>query len=90
MAISIKDIPSVILVLVLGGIFLSLGLLLLTEFRTEIEESSTNAINESAYAGTNNTIAGLGEFGDWWDIIVLAIVAGIIISIVLGAIALRR
>lgn len=85
MAISIKDIPSVVLVLVLGGIFLSIGLLLLTEFRDEI-----GTANVEAYEGANDTITGIAEFGDWWDIIVLAIVAGIIISVVLGAIALRR
>ena len=38
---------------------------------------------DEAYRGTNDTIVGLGSFGDFWTIIVLAIVASIVIGLIL-------
>lgn len=46
--------------------------------------------NSSACESTNKTIVGQGKFGDWVDLIVLAIVITIITSMILIGFAFRR
>jgi hypothetical protein len=43
-----------------------------------------------ACLATNETVFGLGEFGDYVDLIVVAIVIAIVITLVVGMTALRR
>lgn len=38
-----------------------------------------------AYQAANETLTGLSSFGDFWTIIVLAIVAGLVIGIIFAA-----
>jgi hypothetical protein len=44
---------------------------------------------DEAYTAGNETLVGLGTFGDFWTIIVLAIVAALVIGIILGGFSLR-
>lgn len=37
------------------------------------------------FKSANETIVGLGTFGDFWTIIVLAVIAGVVIAIIFGA-----
>ena len=43
-----------------------------------------------AYSAANKTIAGMGKFGDYWDLIVLAIIITVIISLLLVVFSMRR
>jgi hypothetical protein len=49
------------------------------------ELRDTQTAGTEAYSAANKTVVGLGTFGDFWTIIVLAIVAAVVIGIVLGA-----
>ena len=72
--------------LIFAGIVLVFGVVMSQELR-DTQVTNTAACNSTdtsacgeAYDGANATVAGLGTFADFWEIIVLAIV--IIISIV--------
>jgi len=73
-----------ILTLTLAAIILVFGLVMLNELW-----GSTTAGTE-AYSAGNATIVGMGKFADYWDLIVLAIVITIIISLLLVVFSLRR
>jgi len=73
-----------ILTLTLAAIILVFGLVMLESLRDE------TSANSEAHNATNDTIAGLGDFADYWDLIVLAIVISIIISLLLVVFSLRR
>lgn len=78
--------PS-ILALVFGAIVLVFGLVI-----TQSLVDTTTA-NTTANIAGNKTVAGLGTFADFWEIIVLAIVIAIVIGlllIVFGGAAGRR
>lgn len=76
-------VPS-ILVLTLAAIILVFGLLMLDELLGQ-----TEAGTEAATAA-NDTIVGLGKFADYWDLIVLAIVISVIISLLLVVFSMRK
>lgn len=46
--------------------------------------------SDEAYASANTTLVGLGTFGDFWEIIVLAVVISIVIALLLIAFGGRR
>jgi hypothetical protein len=50
---------------------------------SEINITYTYAHGEEAWEGANDTIAGLGTFADFWEIIVLAIVITVVIGLLL-------
>jgi len=81
---NLNMIVPAILTLTLAAIILVFGLLMLNELWGQ-----TTAGTE-AYAAGNETIVGLGKFADYWDLIVLAIVIAIIISLLLVVFSLRR
>lgn len=76
-------VPS-ILVLTLGAIILVFGLLMLDELWDQTTSGT------EAYAAANETIVGLGKFADYWDLMVLAIVIAVIISLLLVVFSLRK
>jgi len=78
-----------ILGLLLAAIFLILGMVILQSIKdTDIVDTGTS-INETVYQAVNNTLAGLGTFGDFWEIIVLAIVAAVVIGILIASFGRR-
>ena len=76
-------VPS-ILVLTLAALILVFGLLMLDELWDQ------TASGTEAYSAANETIVGLGKFADYWDLIVLAIVIAVIISLLLVVFSMRK
>lgn len=66
-----------ILSLMVAAIILVLALVITQELR------DTQTSGTDAYVAANKTVVGLGTFGDFWVIIVLAIVASIVIGLIL-------
>ena len=73
----VNQLSGAILGLVLAGIFLVLGLVITQELR------DTQTAGTEAYEAANSTVAGLGTFGDFMEIIVLAVVAAVVIGLLL-------
>lgn len=81
---NLNMIVPAILTLTLGAIVLVFGLVMLNELWGQ-----TTAGTE-AYSAGNETIVGMGKFADYWDLIVLAIVIAVVISLLLVVFSLRR
>ena len=73
-----------ILTLGLGAIILVFGMIMLDELWDQ-----TTAGTE-AYTAGNETIYGMSKFGNYWDLIVLAVVISVIISLLLVVFSLRQ
>jgi len=78
-----------ILALVIAGVFLVFGIIMMSSLRdTRIDGSAgcnstdLNKCKEVFMAG-NDTVSGLTAFADFWEIIVLAIVIGVVVAILL-------
>lgn len=69
---------TAILALVVAAIFLVLGLVITQELR------DTQTAGTEAFDAANQTVVGLGTFGDFWTIIVLAVVATVIIGLLVA------
>jgi len=76
-------VPS-ILTLVLAAIILVFGLIMLDNLWDETDSGT------EAYLAANETIVGIGDFADYVDLMVLAVVIAIIISLLLMVFSLRR
>ena len=78
--------------LVFAGILLVFLIHILSELKATIWQDLEPAGNwtSDVIAVTNNTIEGMGSFADYWTLIVLAIVVGIIISLLMAVFAGRR
>ena len=76
-------VPS-ILVLTLGAIILVFGLIMLDSLWGQTSSGT------EAYSAANETIVGLGKFADYWDLIVLAIVISVVISLLLVVFSMRK
>ncbi len=81
---NLQIIVPAILTLTLGAIILVFGLLILDE----VWDQTTSGTE--AYEAGNETIVGMGKFADYWDLIVLAIVITVVISLLLVVFSLRR
>ena len=73
----VSNLAPAILALVFAAVVLVFGLVMTQELR-DTQESGTEA-----YRAANLTVFGLGTFADFWEIIVLAIVIGVVIGILL-------
>ena len=69
-------VPS-ILTLVLAAAILVFGLIITEKLR------DTSTVGSEAYMAGNKTVVGLGTFADFWEIIVLAIVITVVISLLM-------
>lgn len=65
-----------ILALGVAAIVLVLVLVIAQELR------DTQTVGTEAYQAANDTLVGIGTFGDFWTIIVLAIVAAVVLGII--------
>lgn len=81
---NLNIIVPAILTLTLGAIILVFGLIMLDELWDQTDSGT------EAYDAGNETIAGMGQFADYWDLIVLAIVIAVVISLLLVVFSLRR
>lgn len=81
---NINMIVPAILTLTVAAIILVFGLLMLDE----IWDQTTSGTE--AYNAANDTIIGLGKFADYWDLIVLAIVIAVVISLILVVFSMRK
>lgn len=73
-----------ILTLALGAIILVFSLVMLDELWDNTSSGT------EAYTAGNLTIVGMGKFASYWDLIVLAIVITVIISLLLVVFSMRR
>ena len=76
-------VPS-ILTLILAAAILVFGLIITEKLR------DTSTAGSDAYIAANKTVVGLGTFADFWEIIVLAIVITVVISLLLVVFSGRR
>lgn len=81
---NLQIIVPAILTLTLAAIILVFGLVMLDELWDNTSSGT------EAYSAANETIVGMGKFGDYWDLIVLAIVITVIISLLLVVFSMRR
>ena len=81
---NLNMIVPAILTLALGAIILVFGLIMLDELWDQTTSGT------EAYEAGNETIVGMGKFADYWDLIVLAIVISVVISLLLVVFSLRR
>lgn len=73
-----------ILTLTLASVILVFGLIMLDELWDETDSGT------EAYTAANETIVGIGDFADYVDLMVLAVVIAVIISLLLMVFSLRR
>lgn len=66
-----------ILALVFAAVVLVFGLVISQELR-DTQDAGTDA-----FSAANQTLVGLGTFGDFWEIIVLAVVITVVIGLLL-------
>ena len=82
-AIGIDAILPFISVIVVAAILIGVSQIVLDEFMQNVETSTVanDSINDSMY--------GLAEFGDWWDLIVIVLCASIILGLIFMALYVR-
>lgn len=80
MALTLNQVPATVWMVILIGIFLGVGGIVLAEFL----EQSTDATADTMI---NDTLQSLSTFSDWMPIIILVVVIGIVITILVGALA---
>ena len=73
----VQSLAPAILALVFAAIVLVFGLVMTQELR------DTQTAGTEAYEAANATVIGLGTFGDFMEIIVLAVVAAVVIGLLL-------
>lgn len=72
-----------ILAIVFATIILVFGFVIVQELR------DTQGTTTDAYTIANDTLTGLGSFADFWTIIVLAVVIGVVLTILIGVFGRR-
>lgn len=80
----VQTLAPAILALIFAGIVLVFGLVMSQELR------DTQTAGTDAYIAANKTVVGLGTFGDFWEIIVLAVVITVVIGLLLIVFGGRR
>jgi hypothetical protein len=71
--------------LVVLGIVTAVGAIILSNFRTTICPVTGNCVDNVSYQFnlTTKAIEGVGEFGNWFKIIAIAGIAGVVLGLVL-------
>ena len=80
---NLNMIVPAILTLTLSAIILVFGLLILNEIWGQTTSGT------EAYSAANETIVGIGKFGDYFDLMTLAVVVAVIIGLLLVVFAVR-
>ena len=73
----LNSLAPAILSLVFAAVVLVFGLVISQELR------DTQTAGTTAWTAANDTVAGLGTFADFWEIIVLAVVITVVIGLLL-------
>lgn len=73
------DLSQMAISIVVLGIVASIGATVLLGVR------DTNTANDAAYNLSNDAALGLGEYGDWFNILVIVSVAAVIIGLIMMA-----
>ena len=77
-AASLQSLYPTVMAFIMVAILLGIGMVVLNSFAT-----TTSVDNTEAEVALNATITALGDFPDWFPIIVVVIAAAIIIGIVI-------
>jgi len=78
-AVGINALLTIASALVILGIFVGIGQVVLDKTMQNVDTV------EAANLSINETINALGEFSDWYDLIVIVTAAAIILSLILAA-----
>lgn len=81
-AIGINAVLPFISVIVVAAILIGVSQIVLDKF---MQQSS----NEDANSSINKSIVALGEFADWWDIMVIVLAAAVILGLIFMALYIR-
>lgn len=87
MALTLNQVPATVWIVVLIGIMLGVGGIVFAEFLTQIQATVADGENSTTYAMVNDTLQATTTFSDWMPIIILVIVIGIVITILISALA---
>jgi len=82
-AIGINAVLGFISIIVVATILIGVSQIVLDEFMQNVETS------ETANTSINSSITALAEFGDWWDLVIIVLMASIILGLVLLALVVR-
>lgn len=80
---SAVDLTDLAIGIVVLGIVVSIGATVLVNVR------DTNTTNDAAYNLSNAAAAGLGEYGNWFDILVIVGIAAVVLSLIFMAFGRR-
>ena len=77
-------------IFIMAGLILGLGILVLVKMRGVVYGMSNEGNSSLAYKAINESMTALGDFGDWFPIIVIGIAAMILLGLVIGGLMRRR
>lgn len=82
-AIGIGSVLPFISVIVVATILIGVSQIVLDKFMGNVETS------ETANTSINDSITALSEFGDWWDLVIIVLVAAVILGLIFMALYVR-
>ena len=83
-----QKLASYALIFVVVGLVLGFGALIMSETQDQID-TVTGTTTSYAHNITQNTMSGMDTMGSWQPILAIVIVAGIVISLLLGSFLMR-
>lgn len=84
----INQLASYALLFVVVGLILGFGSLILEETQDQIDTVTGTTVS-AGHNVTGDALTGMLTFGDWMPILAIVIVAGIVITLLLGSFMLR-
>jgi len=88
-AVSLGDVPGLIIILVIIGVVLAFGALFMVEMRETADEQNLT-YQDSIIGIVNDSIEGLETVGDWQPTIAVAVIIAVALAIVIGLFAFRK
>ena len=79
-AVTLDQVAPVVLILVTIAIFLSVGAMILDEFKTQAEADYSTS--STAYNATAEGLAGLQNLAEWQTIIAVVVAAAVVIGLI--------
>ncbi len=86
-AISLGSVPSTVWIVVLIGIMLGVGAIVLGEFVDQADATLDSAGENETITMINDTLVSMQTFADWMPIIILVVVIGIVVTVLMSALA---
>jgi hypothetical protein len=87
--VTLREVPSALMILVFTGMILAMGTLFLTQ-TLDVTEDISGGTTTVAYQTVNDTLTGVGGFSDWIPMIVVAIAFAVILGLMIWAFSTGR